>query len=126
MITDSDTIAAIATPAGRGGIGIVKISGKDAFAIAQAVFRPLKIRPDESAGQRRQVAGIRDFKFETHRLYYGHIVDPKDDSLLDEVLISAMRAPKTYTREDFSHDLVAGLVVGMVTIPQAGKGLAIN
>ncbi len=116
MITDSDTIAAIATPAGRGGIGIVKISGKDAFAIAQAVFRPLKIRPDEAEGQSRQDAGIRDFKFETHRLYYGHIIDPKDDSLLDEVLISAMRAPKTYTREDVVEINAHGGAVAMHAI----------
>ncbi len=100
MITDSDTIAAIATPAGRGGIGIVKISGKDAFAIAQAVFRPLKSRPHATAGQNRQNTGIRGFKFKSHRLYYGHIINPKDSALLDEVLISAMRGPNTYTRED--------------------------
>ncbi|MBT8330936.1 MAG: tRNA uridine-5-carboxymethylaminomethyl(34) synthesis GTPase MnmE [Deltaproteobacteria bacterium] len=100
MITDSDTIAAIATPAGRGGIGIVKISGKDAFAIAQAVFRPLKNRPHATAGQNRKNTGTRGFKFKSHRLYYGHIINPKDSALLDEVLISAMRGPNTYTRED--------------------------
>lgn len=100
MITDSDTIAAIATPAGRGGIGIVKISGKDAFAIAQAVFRPIRKRPDEVPGKSRPDSVVQDFKFETHRLYYGHIIDPKDSALLDEVLISAMKAPNTYTRED--------------------------
>ncbi|MGD2096538.1 MAG: tRNA uridine-5-carboxymethylaminomethyl(34) synthesis GTPase MnmE [Desulfobacterales bacterium] len=100
MITDSDTIAAIATPAGRGGIGIVKISGKDAFAIAQAVFRPIRKRPDEVPGKSRPDSAVQDYKFETHRLYYGHIIDPKDSTLLDEVLISAMKAPNTYTRED--------------------------
>jgi tRNA modification GTPase len=100
MITDTDTIAAIATPAGRGGIGIVKISGQDAFAIALALFRPIQKRPDAAPGQDRQDSVAEDFKFETHRLYYGHIIDPKDSTLLDEVLISAMKAPNTYTRED--------------------------
>ena len=100
MITDSDTIAAIATPAGRGGIGIVKISGKDAFAIAQAVFKPINNRPDEVQKQSRQDSGVRNLGFETHRLYYGHIIDPKNNTPLDEILISAMKAPNTYTRED--------------------------
>jgi tRNA modification GTPase len=100
MITESDTIAAIATPAGRGGIGIVKISGKDAFAIAQAVFKPIGKRLNAAAEQSRQDSGAIDLKFETHRLYYGHIFNPRDNTLLDEVLISAMRAPNTYTRED--------------------------
>jgi tRNA U34 5-carboxymethylaminomethyl modifying GTPase MnmE/TrmE len=54
MVTDSDTIAAIATPGGRGGIGIVKISGSDAFGIAQAIFRPLKNRPDAIGAKIRQ------------------------------------------------------------------------
>jgi tRNA modification GTPase len=100
MIADSDTIAAIATPAGRGGIGIVKISGKDAFAIAQAIFQPIKNGPDAAQAQIRQDSAITNLRFETHRLYYGHIIDPKDNTLLDEILISAMQAPNTYTRED--------------------------
>ena len=116
MITDSDTIAAIATPAGRGGIGIVKISGKDAFAIARAVFRPQKSRPDEASGQNRQDSGAREFEFETHRLYYGHIIDPEDNTLIDEVLISAMRAPGTYTREDVVEINAHGGAVAMHAI----------
>lgn len=100
MITHSDTIAAIATPAGRGGIGIVKISGRDAFAIARAIFRRDGERSEETVGQNRQDSAVREFKFETHRLYYGHIIDPEDSTRLDEVLLSTMRAPNTYTRED--------------------------
>ena len=100
MITDSDTIAAIATPAGRGGIGIVKISGNAAFTIAQAVFKPIKNRLDATAEKSGQDSGAPNVKFETHRLYYGHVIEPRDNTLLDEVLISAMRAPNTYTRED--------------------------
>ena len=116
MITDSDTIAAIATPAGRGGIGIVKISGKNAFVIAHTVFRPLKNHLSKASGQSQQDSGVREFKFETHRLYYGHIIDPKDNTLLDEVLISAMRAPHTYTREDVVEINAHGGAVAMNAI----------
>jgi len=100
MIKDPDTIAAIATPVGRGGIGIVKISGNDAFALVQAIFRPLKKDRDTNVGKSRQEKGRRPFEFETHRLYYGHIIDPDGGLPLDEVLLSAMKAPHTYTRED--------------------------
>ena len=102
MTPNSDTIAAIATGGRKGGIGIVKISGLNAFAVANAIFRPIDRRQDSNAvtisahqGKRRNA-----FEFETHRLYYGHIVDPENGVLLDEVLISAMKAPQTYTRED--------------------------
>ena len=78
----------------------MKISGKDAFAIAHAVFKPIENRLNAAKEQNRQDSGATDLKFETHRLYYGHIIEPQDNTLLDEVLISAMRAPNTYTRED--------------------------
>jgi len=79
-----DTIAAIATPPGRGAIGVIKISGDLAFSILKKIFRPFKPRS----------------KFESHRLYYGFIVDPRDDKVIDEVLVCYMKKPKTYTRED--------------------------
>ncbi len=100
MIKDPDTIAAIATPAGRGGIGIVKISGSEAFALAQAIFKPLKNQQDASTGESRPDSAGREFEFETHRLYYGQIIDPDGSRPMDEVLLSAMKAPHTYTRED--------------------------
>jgi len=100
MTVDQDTIAAIATPSGRGGIGIIKISGAKAFPIAGAIFRPsnsnLNFVPG-SAGENQRSAPL---EFKSHRIYYGHIIDPDDARLLDEVLVSAMRAPRTYTRED--------------------------
>ena len=102
MTPNSDTIAAIATSGGKGGIGIVKISGANAFTVAKAIFRPFDgpqdsntVSVSEAQGKRHKV-----FEFESHRLYYGHIVDPQSGLLLDEVLLSAMRAPQTYTRED--------------------------
>ena len=82
---DAATIAAVATPAGSGGIGIVKISGGHAFDIAENIFR----RRGEPLSS-----------FQSHRLYHGQIVDPGNGRIIDEVLLGAMRAPGTYTRED--------------------------
>jgi tRNA modification GTPase len=82
------TIAAIATPAGSGGIGIVRISGPDAIPIVEALFQP----HGTSAGFRRPLV--------SHHLHYGHLVDPADGRLIDEVLLAVMRGPRSYTRED--------------------------
>jgi len=79
----SDTIAAIATAKGAGGIAIVRVSGPEAGDILKAAFRP---------------AAARD-AFISHQLMYGHAVDA-DGSVLDEVMAVLMRAPRTYTRED--------------------------
>ena len=102
MKTNSDTIAAIATSGGKGGIGIVKISGANAFAVARAIFRPMDRQQESKAGDvsAPRVEKGKTCEFESHRLYYGHIIDPEDGKILDEVLISAMKAPHTYTRED--------------------------
>ncbi len=81
--TTNDTIAAIATPPGTGGIGIVRISGPLALSIFQRLFVP-----------HRPIA-----EFQSHKLYYGQITDP-DNKVLDEVLGTYMKAPLTYTRED--------------------------
>lgn len=79
-----DTIAAISTPLGVGGIGIVRLSGPQAEAIAQRLFR------------RRSGSG----PLRSHQFYLGTITDPSSRRLLDEVLLVLMRKPKTYTRED--------------------------
>lgn len=81
---DNTTIAAIATPIGPGGIGIVKISGPDAIASSLPLFRPFR--------------SVREFK--SHHLYYGHIVDPEEGVILDEVLFVIMKKPHSYTCED--------------------------
>ncbi|MEJ2069364.1 MAG: hypothetical protein P8X58_02995 [Syntrophobacterales bacterium] len=78
-----DTIAAISTPPGEAGIGIVRLSGPEAEAIARRLCR-LR-RP-------------RDF-WQSHRLHLGHVLDSQGH-VIDEVLITLMRAPHTYTRED--------------------------
>jgi len=79
-----DTIAAISTPPGEGGIGIMRLSGKDAVAIVRRVFRSTSGR-DVAASKRR--------------VFHGHVVDEHGD-VIDEVLLHVMRAPHSYTRED--------------------------
>lgn len=84
----NDTIVAIATPPGKGGIGIIRISGKNALGIIQSIFRPIKNNHT-------------NFKIESHRIYYGKIVDPRKKKVtIDEVLVLPMIAPKSYTKED--------------------------
>ena len=81
-----DTIAAISTPLGEGGIGIVRLSGEDAINIADRLFHSPK---------GKTLSGTA-----SHRIVYGFIKDPSTDETVDEVLISIMRPPNTYTRED--------------------------
>lgn len=81
---EGDTIAAISTPYGVGGIGIVRISGPDSERIALTLFRPKK--PID--------------RLRSHHLHYGHILHSKGGPPIDEVLLAWMRAPHTYTRED--------------------------
>ncbi len=82
----SDTIAAIATPLGEGGIGIVRISGQNALPILTAVF--------QRNGQNPQGNII------SHRLYQGQAIDPKTGKILDEAVAAYMKNPKSYTGED--------------------------
>ena len=79
-----DTIAAISTPLGVGGIGIVRLSGPQTREILGKVFR------------RRQGKG----PLLSHRFYLGEIIRPRDSAVIDEVLVSFMEKPRTYTRED--------------------------
>jgi tRNA modification GTPase len=81
---EHDTIAAIATPYGESGIGIVRLSGPQAKRIAERIFRP-------RSGPRALTS---------HHIRYGEIVDPAQERTIDEVLLTFMAAPKTYTRED--------------------------
>ncbi len=84
MPSTHDTIAAIATPIGRAGIGIIRVSGPASLEIAKNVFIPKTARP----------------LFKSHRLYMGYISDPDSGNVIDEVLLSFMAAPNSYTRED--------------------------
>ena len=85
---DADTICAISTPAGEGGIGIVRISGKKAHPIAQSIFKPRK--------KRRQFTPL------PRTLYLGYIINPNNNSEIDEVFTVFMNAPHTYTCEDIA------------------------
>lgn len=80
-----DTIAAVATPAGEGGVGIVRVSGPNAERIAAALF----VRTEGKN------SGLK-----SHMLHYGTIRDPQSEKILDQVLLTVMRKPRSYTGED--------------------------
>ena len=86
-----DTIAAIATFPGKSALGVVKVSGPKALTIASKVFKPYR---------KKNIKGVK-----THTLHYGWIVEKekgerKKEKVVDEVLLSVMRKPSTYTKED--------------------------
>lgn len=81
-----DTIAAISTPSGEGAIAIVRISGPEAIPIADRLF--------QAAGAKRLA------KQPTHTIHYGHLEDIATGEVAEEVMVSLMKAPKTFTRED--------------------------
>lgn len=81
-----DTIAAISTPPGTGGIGIIRVSGKDVFSIVNPIFK----------GKKNQDLA----KVKTHTIHYGHIIDKDKIKVIDEVLVMVMKSPNTYTKED--------------------------
>ena len=88
-----DTIAAIATPLGQGGIGIVRLSGKEALAIADEIFTAKD--------------GVKPSRYKSHTVHYGWIAKNQKSKIknqkleiIDEVLLTVMRAPRSYTKED--------------------------
>jgi len=83
-MAEFDTIAAISTAVGNSGISIIRISGPNAFLAADRIFK-----------------GKGSFQsYKSHTVHYGKIIDPDTNTIIDEVLIIKMAAPKTYTRED--------------------------
>jgi tRNA modification GTPase len=81
-----DTIAAIATPLGEGGLAVIRVSGTKAFQIADVCFRPSRSK------------GGKPSEGQSHTLHHGHVM--RDGIKVDEVLLAVMRAPRTYTCED--------------------------
>lgn len=81
-----DTIAAIATPLGEGGLAVIRLSGPQALAVADKTFKPI--------GK----ASLKPSQAQTHTIQYGRIV--RQNKVVDEVLLAVMRAPRTFTRED--------------------------
>lgn len=80
---ETDTITAISTPTGEGAIAIVRLSGPEAISIVKDLFQGKDLNTVDS-----------------HTMHYGKIIDPQTDELAEEVMVSVMRAPKTFTRED--------------------------
>lgn len=105
-MTDFDTIAALATPPGEGALAVIRVSGREALAVADRCFRP--------AGKR----GVRPGVAASHTVHYGHLL--RDGRVVDEVMLAVFRAPRTFTREDTveitGHGglLVARLALGAV------------
>ena len=98
------TIVAISTAPGVGGIGIIRISGKNTFDVIKKIFLQKK---------NTQIQ-----KIKTHTIKYGHIINPKNNELIDEVLVSYFRAPKSYTTENMCEINCHG---GSVTIQKILK-----
>ncbi len=96
QIMNSDTIAAVSTAVGEGGIAIIRISGTNAFSVAGRLFRK---------GANKQSKSIRTTRddvnaMSSHTVSYGHLFDAPEGELLDEVMLLKLCAPRTYTRED--------------------------
>lgn len=83
---NDDTIVAISTPLGEGGIGIIRLSGSSSVEIVEKIFKSPKNKT------------LSELK--SHRIIYGFIIDPVSQKRIDEVLITLMKAPYSYTRED--------------------------
>lgn len=81
--SEQDTIAAISTPVGEGGISIIRVSGDQALDVVSRIFKGKDLHQVKS-----------------HTINYGHIIDPASGETVDEVMVSVMLAPKTYTKED--------------------------
>ncbi|EGQ3417784.1 tRNA uridine-5-carboxymethylaminomethyl(34) synthesis GTPase MnmE [Staphylococcus pseudintermedius] len=84
IVEQLDTITSISTPMGEGAIGIVRLSGHDAVEIADKLYKGKHLLKDVS----------------THTINYGHIIDPETEEVVEEVMVSVLRAPRTFTRED--------------------------
>lgn len=81
---ETDTIAAISTPMGEGGIAVIRVSGDEVFSIVRQIYQG---KSDLS-------------EVPTHTVHYGHVIHPQTKDVIDEVLVTVMRAPRTFTRED--------------------------
>ncbi|MBM7648140.1 tRNA modification GTPase [Bacillus ectoiniformans] len=85
-MNEFDTIAAISTPMGEGAIAIVRLSGDEAISIADGIFKS----PN----------GKKLTEVDSHTIHYGHLMDPATGQVVEEVMLSLMKGPRTFTRED--------------------------
>ncbi len=81
-----DTIAAISTPMGEGAIAIVRLSGDEAISIVDKLFRGVN---------EKRISNV-----QSHTIHYGHLIDPKTEQTVEEVMVSVMKGPRTFTKED--------------------------
>ena len=79
------TIVAISTGTGMGGIGIIRLSGEDTFKIVEKIFQP----------KNKQINDVKGYT-----IRYGYIINPANNEIIDEVLVSFFKAPKSYTTEN--------------------------
>lgn len=103
ILLASDTIAAISTPLGEGGIGIVRISGDQALTIAGRIFKSKVASTSLLTEKGCATFDIQDIEiknFPSHTIHYGQIINPENLERIDTVLLSVMRSPKSYTKED--------------------------
>lgn len=83
-VMELETIAAISTPMGEGGIAIVRVSGPESIAIVDKIYK----------GSKNLLT------VDSHTIHYGHLVEPEQGQKIEEVMVTVLRAPRTYTRED--------------------------
>lgn len=79
-----DTIAAIATPMGEGGIGIIRVSGPDSVEVVDKIFKG-----------KHKLSTV-----DTHTIHYGYLIEPGEGTIQEEAMVTVMRAPRTFTKED--------------------------
>jgi len=108
MYSLDDTITAISSPIGEGGIGIVKMSGPEVLTILREIFVPTKSCLNEDT----------TWEPVSHHLYHGHVVDARSQEVVDEVLVSYMKAPHTYTRQDVGEINCHGGIVPLQRVLQ--------
>ena len=84
----NDTIAAIATHFGSGGIGVIRISGPEAFELASKLFSKTKLWSEGPVN------------LESHKVCHGYVFDSRNKDIIDEVLLLPMKGPSSYTAED--------------------------
>lgn len=102
-----ETIVAISTAMGNGGIGIIRMSGKESFKILEKIFKPKNNKLDDIKG---------------YSMKFGYIIDSETDEVIDEVLVSFFKSPKSYTTENMceinSH---GGMIVQKLILEQCLK-----
>ncbi|MBD1371979.1 tRNA uridine-5-carboxymethylaminomethyl(34) synthesis GTPase MnmE [Hazenella sp. IB182357] len=107
---ETDTITAVATPPGEGGIAVIRVSGSDAVGKVSQIYKGKNNLRDVSS----------------HTVHYGYMVHPETSERIDEVLVTVMRAPRTFTREDVVEISCHGGMVPVKEILEALQTIGIR